>query len=64
MEPYHIKHQHPETANYLEHNFANRYWLHTRYKHLTPIQRNQGFPMDTHLKLELLKKTDSNTPLT
>ena len=37
MEPHHIKHQHQETANHLEHSFANCYWLHTRYKHSTPM---------------------------
>ena len=48
MEPYHIEHQHQETANHLKHSFANRYWLHTRYKHSTPTRRNQslinGYP--------------------
>ena len=41
-EPYHIKHQHQETANHSKHSFANCYWLHMRYKHSTPTRRNQG----------------------
>ena len=52
MEPYHIKHQHQETANHSKHSFANRYWLytqiHTNTQHLHDEIKIP--PMDTHLK--------------
>ena len=35
MEPYHVKHQHQETAKHSEHSFAYSYWLHKRQKQST-----------------------------
>ena len=51
MELYHIKHQHQETENHLEHSFANRHWLHTRYKTQHLHHKTNVLPMDTHFKL-------------
>ena len=36
-----------KTANHLKHSFVNQYWLHTRYEHSTPTQKNQG-PSNGH----------------
>ena len=47
--PYHIKHQHQETANHSKHSFANCYWLDTNIQHLH--NKTKVVPIDTHLKL-------------
>ena len=51
LEPYHIKHQHQETANYLKHSFANCSGCtrDTNTQHLH--DETKVLPMDTHLKL-------------
>ena len=51
MEPNHIKHQHQETANLLNHSFANCYWLQMRYKTQHLYNKIKVLPTDTHLKL-------------
>ena len=54
-----------ETANHSEHSFAQCYWLHMRYKHLAPTQRNQcPFPINTDLKFhatQLKQQTQTQT---
>ena len=53
MKPYHIKHQHQETANHSKHSFANHYWLHTQIHTNTQYLHDETkvFLIDTHLKL-------------
>ena len=47
IEPYHIKHQHKETAHHLEQSFVRCYWLYTRHKHSRHARQNQ-FPINGH----------------
>ena len=51
METHHIKHQHQETANHLEHSFPNCYWLHTRQNTQQLHDETKVLLMDTHLIL-------------
>ena len=49
--PYHIKHQHKETANHSEYSFAYYSLLHMRHKHSTPTRQNQCPTNGPHFKL-------------
>ena len=68
MEPYHIEHQHQETANYSEYNFVHCYWLYTRQKDSRPARQNQcptnGHPSQTPCYLALTNDSNTNTPFT
>ena len=51
MEPYHIKHQHQEIANYSEHSFVHCYCC-IRDTNIQGLQdKTSVLPMSTHLKL-------------
>ena len=67
MEPYHIKHQHQETANHSEHSFVHCYWLYTRHKNSRPARQNQcptnGQPSQTPCYSSFINDKTQTHPL-